>query len=1447
MLDNARILVQGTTPHAHEQDAIQFVIATLPNTEPFRLWALCDLVDLAGRRYELDLLLLGYDALYHVECKAWRGRISGDTLDWQIDEGRPFVRENPLRLAEHKSRVLASLLDRHLGPKRPYVETLVFLTDPHVEVTLKEAAAAKVITRHTFERAIRFGEYPGAPTRKRDRIDGPTAKKLVKALADLGLRKSKAAPRVGTFALGELLGEGPGYQDFEATKERLPDFHRRVRCYLVPQSQTTERKEQLRRAADREARILTTVGDHRGILRMTDYEADGPTGGPCLVFDDFKEGVPLDAFLRRNPKLPFDYRQQIVEQVADALTYCHRKKILHRALAPSAVLVRFRQDQKGVETRLFNFQVASSADASQNTVHLSQLSDEPALVYRAPEVIEDPTRARQESDVFSLGALTYFLFTGRHPGATLAERQQLLDAGGGHLSVAATDDNLSGGAQPLDGIDEAGRKSLDEVLAAATHQNVVERMDDAIEWAQILLDALTAPDAAATPAPTETIDLLEARAEQTFDGYKIVKVLGSGATARVLRVARDHETFALKVSRSPEHDEHLKAEAVVLQKLRGDRIVGYHGTLQVGPRLCLLLEDAGETLADILAKEGPQSLDFARRWGDDLLHALRELEKRHVLHRDIKPANLGVPSSGAKRTRNLFLFDFSLAAVDPRVVTVGTPAYRDPFVVNRGHWDEAADRYSAAVTLYEIVTGTRPRWGDNEAAATATTEPILLEPERFDPSVRTTLAAFFQRALLRSAADRFDSADAMREAWLDCFPSAASPLPIEASPLDEPETPRDYASLADATPIAAIDGLSVRAKNALDRSGVICVRDLLSLPTNQLSAIRGVGRDTARDIFELIGAVKATRTESPSQPPFAPDFVGPDRPLAELRSIPAPALLALENAGLLRAQELAATPRVRVERILAAQSTPPAVQATLARLTAALAAPPPPVAAAQEPRTLADWIARAFPAENKADHYLRELFALEPAPGGDFVTEVRLLAERHAIKSQNLYTGLSKAREAWSKDQALAPIIGAVSSRLSAQGGLGSTVQLGQLLLGSLASDGAPLDPDCAERAATALVRMVGELRDDLVLGRMGKTLWIAESAELLTLGRQLGDTADRLAQTEPLPSFEQARDALRAQAEKTRLDGLPAERLLALAADASQHTALSARLELYPIAMTGERALRLSAGALSSSNLKPAQVRQTVALRYPKAAPLPTSDDELARLVLPLGLTLKDGVFIRPGAGSTSTSHTQILPPRKETTHSQRRPTTNPQEQAKREFAENLRTAARNRSFRVLEVTAAYADDAAKEIGRVLDTQPISLERAILQDLYSTMQEQGIDPEIVVETDRQGPSGSEDWQRLVDLVGDSATSVVDALVQKPGLLLLTQPGVLARYGLQQPLLTLLQATQRDQGPGIFLLVPRYSDASATPVIDAPSGPLPIPLSSPAQRLPIPDAWLTNE
>jgi hypothetical protein len=174
-----RIITPGQTPHAHERDAFDFVVRELPDTDPYRLWAFVDLIDGSGRRYDLDLLILGYHALYLVEVKSHVGTLTGDEVDWSVtfpDGGRTTF-ENPLRTTTHKARVLSSLLDlidrdhdvNQRGLHRPWVPPLVFLSGSSLNVNLTPAGGMHVVTRRNLREAITRGEFPGSPDRLRDR------------------------------------------------------------------------------------------------------------------------------------------------------------------------------------------------------------------------------------------------------------------------------------------------------------------------------------------------------------------------------------------------------------------------------------------------------------------------------------------------------------------------------------------------------------------------------------------------------------------------------------------------------------------------------------------------------------------------------------------------------------------------------------------------------------------------------------------------------------------------------------------------------------------------------------------------------------------------------------------------------------------------------------------------------------------------------------------------------------------------------------------------------------------------------------------------------------------------------------------------------------------------------------------------------------------------------
>src|SRR6266511_2812546 len=331
-------------------------------------------------------------------------------------------------------------------------------------------------------------------------------------------------------------------------------------------------------------------------------------------------------------------------------------------------------------------------------------------------------------------------------------------------------------------------------------------------------------------------------------GLTVVRRLGSGATATALLVkTEDGRELVLKVARDEQHGDRLAAEARALAKLRHWQVAAVvQGPVTIGERTALLLESAGpRTLAEDL-RDGRLVLELLGRYGKDLLDIVTLLDGHGVWHRDIKPANLAARPRPKDKQPHLCIFDFSLAEAPADQLTAGTVPYLDPFLgpPRRMRYDAAAERFAAAVTLYEMATGTLPRWGENANPA-AISDEVTLEPSAFDPAIADRLVDFFRRALARDASSRFATSEEMTDAWRAIFTDIPEPVP--AGPAEQQPT-RD-------SPLEST-GLTVRARSALERLGVHTVGELLDYEPSALTRAKGVPDATRKEILALARSLR---------------------------------------------------------------------------------------------------------------------------------------------------------------------------------------------------------------------------------------------------------------------------------------------------------------------------------------------------------------------------------------------------------------------------------------------------------------------------------------------------------------------------------------------------------------------------------------------------------------
>ena len=83
---------------------------------------------------------------------------------------------------------------------------------------------------------------------------------------------------------------------------------------------------------EREAQTIASLS-HPHILKLFDY---GKHADTIYLVMELLTGGSLDGVIRKNGALAFDVAAQMLDQIASALDYAHRRGIVHRDLKPQS-------------------------------------------------------------------------------------------------------------------------------------------------------------------------------------------------------------------------------------------------------------------------------------------------------------------------------------------------------------------------------------------------------------------------------------------------------------------------------------------------------------------------------------------------------------------------------------------------------------------------------------------------------------------------------------------------------------------------------------------------------------------------------------------------------------------------------------------------------------------------------------------------------------------------------------------------------------------------------------------------------------------------------------------------------------------------------------------------------------------------------------------------------
>ncbi len=223
------------------------------------------------------------------------------------------------------------------------------------------------------------------------------------------MRMAAALPsaEIGPYKLVRQLGEGGMGVVYQA--QQTHPIRREVALKIIKPGMDSN---QVIARFESERQALAMM-DHANIARVLD--AGTTTAGLPYFVMELVDGIPITHYCD-SKRLTLKERIELFIPVCQAIQHAHQKGIIHRDIKPSNVLVKHEENQRIPKVIDFGLAKALGAKLSDATMLTNFAGVVGTLQYMSPEQAELGRKdIDTRSDVYSLGALLYELFTGTTP------------------------------------------------------------------------------------------------------------------------------------------------------------------------------------------------------------------------------------------------------------------------------------------------------------------------------------------------------------------------------------------------------------------------------------------------------------------------------------------------------------------------------------------------------------------------------------------------------------------------------------------------------------------------------------------------------------------------------------------------------------------------------------------------------------------------------------------------------------------------------------------------------------------------------------------------------------------------------------------------------------------------------------------------------------------------
>ena len=267
--------------------------------------------------------------------------------------------------------------------------------------------------------------------------------------------------------------------------------------------------------------------------------------------------------------------------------------------------------------------------------------------------------------------------------------------------------------------------------------------------------------ASATDEMPTHIGIYEVRSLLGEGGMGEVFLAWDGRLERHVAIKRVHRN---RVATPGLQDRFLR-EARSVAALDHAAVVKVHDVLYEGGRACLVMEFVeGETLAEILERDGPMPVERVVDAALQIVAGLAEAHAKGLIHRDLKTENVMVRADG-----RIKILDFGVVLspeasqlTDPGFL-IGTARAMSPEQARGEPLTAASDLFSLGVLLFEMVSNVSPfeSTGQVDTLMRVVTEPAP-PLRRHVPNVPPALERLVSRLLEKDPRWRPESARQVR-------------------------------------------------------------------------------------------------------------------------------------------------------------------------------------------------------------------------------------------------------------------------------------------------------------------------------------------------------------------------------------------------------------------------------------------------------------------------------------------------------------------------------------------------------------------------------------------------------------------------------------------------------------------------------------------------------------